>query len=299
MKPTPTAAASPPFPALERTTLLIGLAVAAAVLLLFGQTFLRLYDLWGKDPNYSHGYVIPLLSGWLAWRYLRRAGPPAQGEVRLGGLNLAVGCLVHLAAVVIEWPPLDFIALVFVLRGLAVTLGGRRWAAGFMFPILFLFFMFPLPVTWTGTAALWLQDWVSDLSAALLNLFVVCYRRGTSLYLAGLPEPLIVAEECSGLRQIVAFLALGTLVGYLSERPLPFRILLAAVAVPIAIAANVVRVLLMALGAKFFGTAWIHGWLHHVPAAFSVPLGLLLFLLAWWGLGLIWPKAEAAEGGAR
>jgi exosortase len=288
-------AAAPPeiaSPPAQRTVALFWLvAVAALVAVLFGGTFVRLYGLWLKDPNYSHGFLVPLVSGWLAGRYLRRAGWPVAGDTRLGCLTVLAGCIVHLATLVAGWPPLDFVALALLLRGLAVAAGGRAWAGGFTFPILFLFFMFPLPVTWTGTAALWLQDGVSRVAAAVLNLFVVCYRRGNSLFLAGVPEPLVVAEECSGLRQIVAFVALGALLGHLSGRPLLYRVLLVLVAVPVAIAANVARVLLMAAAATRFGTGWLSGWLHHAPVAVTLPLGLALYLLAGWALARLWQPA--------
>ena len=102
--------------------------------------------------------------------------------------------------------------------------------------------MFPLPATWTNYAGFVLQDWVAQLSAAILDLFVVCYRRGNSLYLAGVPAPLVVAAECSGLRQIVSFVALGVLVGGLSGKSTAFRVLLAGAAIPVAIVANVARI---------------------------------------------------------
>lgn len=276
-------------PSTERQFTLLALGVAAVPLaVLFTPTFVRLVGLWETDPNYSHGYAVPFIFAWLIWRHFREAGWPRQGEVGPGLFNVAAGCVVHLAAVLTAWPPFDFFALVLILRGLAITAGGRDWARGLMFPILFLFFMFPLPATWTGTAALWLQDAVSRAAAGLLDPFIVCLRKGNSLYLAGVPDRLIVGEECSGLRQMVAFVALAALIGHLSRRPPTFGILLVLLAVPIALAANVIRVLLMAVGAINFGTDWLHGLMHHTPAAFTVPLGLALLLLTAWVLGRFW-----------
>jgi exosortase len=300
-KMAPPVAASPPS---DRTAVRLWLVAALALLaVLYAPLLWRLAVLWLDDPNYSHGFLVPLISGWLAWRHIRKVGPPVCGEPGLGCLEVLSGCAVHLVAFVIAWPPLDFVALALVLRGLAVAAGGREWAKGFTFAILFLFFMFPLPVTWTGTAALWLQDWVSRASEAVLNLFVVCYRRGNALYLAGVPDPLMVAEECSGLRQIVGFVALGALLGHLGRRPPLFRVLLVVLAVPVAIAANVARVLLMAVVTTFLGTGWLSTWLHHAPALVALPLGLALFLLTGRALGRFWPPrpkevAPCASAGA-
>jgi exosortase len=194
-------------------------------------------------------------------------------------IGILLGVLCQLTATLVRWPPLSYLGLVCVLRGLLVCAGGRTWAAPFNFPLLYLFFMFPVPVTWSGFAALWLQDVVSRVSEAVLGLFVVCHRVGHTIRIAGVEKTLVVAEECSGLGQIVAFFAFAALLGHFLARPIWSRIALLAASVPIAILANTLRVVLMNLGAYWFGTNWMGGLLHDVPALFSIPVGLALFLL--------------------
>jgi exosortase len=258
--------------------------VALFFLAFFGAVLLKLVERWSKDPSYSHGPLVPFISLWLAIRAYRRVGPPVGGEVGVGCLAMAAGAMLHLLLTVLNNPVLEFVAAGLILWGVAAAVGGVAWAQGFLFPIGFLFFMFPLPATWTNFAGLWLQDWVGQVSAALIDPFVVCYRRGNSLYLAGVPGPLVVAAECSGLRQIVSFAALGVLVGGLSRKAWTFRVLLAAAAIPAALLTNVVRILLMAAGSVWFGTQWIGTWMHDVPALVTLPLGTTLFLMIVWGL---------------
>ena len=258
--------------------------VALLFLVFFGGNLLKLTDRWSKDPSYSHGFLVPFISLWLALRAYRRAGKPVEGDIRIGCMAMLAGAMLHLILTIINNPMLDFVAAGLVLWGVAVAVGGVEWAWGFLFPIGFLFFMFPLPATWTNFAGLWLQDWVAQVSAVLLDPFVVCYRRGNALYLAGVPEPLVVAAECSGLRQIISFMALGVLVGGLSRKSIPFLVLLAVAAIPVAIVANVARILLMATASVWFGTKWMGGWMHDAPALVTLPLGLLLFLIVGWGL---------------
>jgi exosortase/archaeosortase family protein len=90
----------------------------------------------------------------------------------------------------------------------------------------------------------------------------------------------------------MGFVALGAILGHLSRRSLWFRGLLVLLAVPVAILANVLRVLLMAGGACLFGTAWMHGWLHHAPALFTLPVGLGLYLVVVWGVGRLWLRPQ-------
>jgi exosortase len=263
--------------------------VALLFLAFFGGNLLKLTERWSSDPSYSHGFLVPFLSLWLAVRAYRQVGPPVSGNIRIGCQAMTAGALLHLLLTVINNPLLDFLAVALVLWGVAAAVGGVAWARGFLFPIGFLFFMFPLPATWTNFAGLWLQDRVAHVSAGLIDPFVVCYRRGNSLYLAGVPEPLVVAAECSGLRQIVSFVALGVLVGGLSRKSPAFRVLLAVAAIPVAVLANVARILLMAAGSVWFGTQWLGSWMHDAPALVTLPVGVALFLAIAWILNRLTP----------
>ena len=254
-------------------------AVTGLIFALFGASFLRLQVLWELDPSYSHGYLVPLISLILAYRSYRRVGPPVRGELMLGLVTIAFGICWQLGATTVRWPALSYLGLLAVLRGLLVCLGGRIWASAFTFPLLFLFFMFPLPAIWTSYASLWLQEVVARISETVIGMFVVCHRVGHSIRIAGVDQSLVVAEECSGLGQIVAFLAFAALLGELFRRPLWYRIVLMVTAIPLAIAANTLRVVLMNFGAYWFGTKWMAGILHDAPALFSIPVGIVLFLV--------------------
>src|SRR5262249_41090701 len=147
--------------------------------------FYELFLVWKDDPNYSHGFLVPLVSAFFAWRAYRRLGPPRDGDLTPGLVWLIGGCFVHLAAVLIWFPPVDFVAVAAILSGAAVAAGGRDWARGFRFPILFLFFTFPLPAVVTSALALWLQGVVTWLAAGALSFFVPVHQEGYFLHLPG------------------------------------------------------------------------------------------------------------------
>jgi exosortase len=266
-----------------RTGVIFSLTCLFFVGFFYLPSFATLMQCWQIDPNYSHGWLILPVSAWLSWKVLRQ--PNGHGSARpwLGGAEILAGCLFHLFVQVVPWLIVDFLGLVLILRGMCHAWGGSRLANAMAFPAGFLFFMFPLPVTWTGAAAVWLQDIVSRASAPILNLFWVCHRRGNELVIAGLENSLLVASECSGLRQLVAFLALAALIAYLGKKSFLRSVCLCLLAVPIAILANILRVLLMAMGARSFGTEWLSGWMHDVPALLTLPVGfvLLLFVSRW------------------
>jgi len=248
-------------------------SIGLLLVLLFGRLFGPVVNAWQVDPNYSHGYLIPIICIFLAVRSRNKAGSPLAGDTRFALLSLIPGAVVLMIATIVPWPLITFGAFALCLRVVAVAVGGRAWARHFTAPILFTFFMFPVPVVWTSTLALWLQDIVTRLSAGLMDPFVICIRKGTMLHFVGVAQPLQVGEQCSGLRQLVGFLAFAVLLGLLLDRPTWWRIVLVVLAIPFAVLANVLRVMLMCFGAIKFGTGWMDGWLHHAPAAFTLPMG--------------------------
>ncbi len=279
----------------------LALAAAGPILWMFASRFRYLYELWQIDDNYSHGFLVPFVSAYLAWVVFRRQGLSTRGNYPLGAFFLVLGCLLRLGTVVIGVPLADFLALAAVLFALAVLVGGLRWGAGFLFPILFLFFMFPLPPALDVQLAVWLQGMVSTAATWVLQLFVPVYQDGNRLVLPG--QPLEVGEQCSGLRQVVAFAALTLLVAYFSNRRLLFRVGILLAGLPVAIVANLLRVLLMAFLTLHFGLESISeekviafGISYHEAwglLTMAVGLGLLAGV-SWW-LGRVFPTAATSS----
>jgi exosortase len=258
--------------------------------LILAPTLGRWVSWWRLDPNYAHGWLVLGLGGYLLGQALRTT---ARGVPRLtlGVCEFGAGAVLHLASQVVPWPLLQFAALFLMLRGCLLAVGGTSWAGAGLVPSLFFIFMFPLPVSWSSAIAVWLQEQVSWLSAGFLNLYWVCVRRGCILYLAGFDLPLVVAEACSGLRQLVAFAALAVLLGQWLKRPGWQILLLVIAAVPAAIMANTLRIVLMAALAQALGSDWLQSWLHDLPALLTIPLGIAMLA----GVARLFPDAPRAN----
>ncbi|MEI7683396.1 MAG: exosortase/archaeosortase family protein [Planctomycetota bacterium] len=277
----------------------LGLLVGVVCLIgLFVPLFSQLVRIWILDSSYTHGFFIVPISIWLTWLIVAAHPLPGQGETALGSITLIIGLILHLLGVVLRFLPIEMIALFLTLRGMAVMLGGRRWANRLLFPTFFLIFLFPLPVALMTRITVGLQDIITAISGEVVSWFVLSFRRGNTIHIAGVNETLYVGQECSGVRQLMAFLAMAALVSYLGRVGWLRGTLLMVLAVPVAIATNVVRVLLMALGLVSFGPTWISTKMHDVPAMFTLPLGILMFF------GLLWflappeaPAEPAATGG--
>jgi exosortase len=266
----------------SRENRLLGAIPGSALLLLLGllawPTLISLSLTWESNPDYAHGWLLVPVLVWTA----RKSGfwkAEHSSERGLGLFTFGAGVTLHLAVQIMLWPLFDYLAWHLLLRGILLFHWGRP-AVRRAFPVLLgAFFLFPLPAAWLNELALVLQELVSRSAAAALNVFWVCYQRGSLLHVSGLDAPLSVAVECSGLRQLVIFITAGGLLALYLPGALWRRLLLLLATVPIAIFANVCRVVLLVTVAHFGGMRWIDGAFHGLPLLVTLPLGAGLL---WW-----------------
>jgi exosortase len=181
------------------------------------------------------------------------------------------------------------LSLVIILAGLIATFWGFPRLKKLMFPMLLLVTMIPLPALVWNALATPLQLFASDMAANLAQwLGVAVYRDGNIIHLAGLS--LGVAEACSGLHSLSALTIAALLLGFLQCSTLWMRIALVVLAIPLAVAVNVVRVTGTAILADHW-EAVAFGFYH----SFS---GWLVFLMGLCALWLIARVLHHFEKGA-
>ena len=275
-------------------SLLLPLALVAAI---FWPLLPELVHAWNTDPNYSHGFIVPLVSlafAWLAWRESTERVPPAisRREFVEGVLQVVLGLVLHLAMWFTRNFFLDALSLVCVLRGLLLALGGRAASRTYSFPLLFLMFAAPLPIHWYQPVALAMQQLVSQISTFLLRMLgVPVYQEGYFLQLPGFTME--IAEACSGLRQLVAILALGVAIGYLSGRGAVFRWCLGILAIPIAVVANCLRVVVSGVIVMTAGRQWGEGVYHTIEGLAIIALSAGLLVASAWGMAWLEDKWDS------
>ncbi len=230
---------------------------------------------------HSHGPVIVAVAAWLSWRGWR-AAPPSAASVAARGAGAGLLVLAVLLAGFGRWgeqPLLQAASLAPALAGLALWRGGPALARALAFPIGFLLFAIPMPAPLAETLTQPMKLAVSQAAAALLA--ALDYPVSLDGVVLGIgPYRLLVADACAGLNSLLMLEAFGLLYLHLVRHPSTLRRAgLALALVPIALAANVVRVLLLALVTFHFGDAAGQGLLHGAS-------GLILFGA---GLAMIWP----------
>ena len=299
----------------------IQLAVLVGLMFLLCQwQFPSMYAQW-QNPNWQHGYAIPLFT--LLMFYLRRheilSAPrtPTAQAMFLGGAILAAGLLIMIAG---YWPVrmrfMSGVGTILMILGLVCTMCGWRILVLTAVPIMFLIFAVPLPDYIYKNISFPLQNFAASVSASVMSAFgVKLQHAGSAMYvtsqsglnvLTGKAEPytLTVAEACSGIRSMMAFLALGVIFAYIEARPVWQRITLVLIIIPVAILVNVLRVVITAYMFVIDEPKLGEGFMHTFTGLLMlIPAGLIMAGI-WWLLKKIYvaddEDADAAvpvEGG--
>jgi exosortase len=253
-----------------------------------------IYD-WSHDDNYSHGFLVPFIVGYLVWTKkdrLRKLSPQSSLlglPVLLAGLSMYV-----VGTIGAEWFLKRF-SLIIVIAGLILYLYGKAFFRELLFPIVFLIFMVPLPAIMYKELAFKLQLLVSVVSAKLIPLAgVALYREGNILYVS--TGPLAVEEACSGMRSIMALLALSSLFAYLMYESRLKQWILVAFALPIAVVTNIIRVTVTGIMAHYWGKEFAEGILHESFGWLVFVIAFALLYLLSKVLDLLIPSAKKEDG---
>lgn len=250
------------------------LMLALGWLVLFGPTYATLANtVWASDEQ-GHGPIIMAVSVWLLWRKRDElAALPA--EPRLGaGIALA---LLAMALFVVGRSQAILLfevgSQIPLLMSMLLLFKGRRALRLCWFPLFFLLFMVPLPATLVAAVTTPLKSAVSAVASDVLHLLGYPVGRTGVVMTVG-PYQLLVADACAGLNSMFTLEALGLLyMQLMNYRSVARNVFLAVVVVPIAFAANVIRVIVLVLVTYHFGDEAGQGFVHGFA-------GMVLFLVA-------------------
>ncbi len=259
-------------------------AVAAALLgSIYWRNLLHLVLSWANEENYSHGFLVPFISLYFA-NQASLLGPVRRQGGAVLGMTLLVGAtLVKLATVIIPYGTFGDLAFVVSIAGMCALLAGRDALRRYGFAIGFLFFMVPMPVALYAAIASPLQLFVSKVASLLLNATnVPVLTEGNMMTLPGGVQ-MFVAEACSGMRQLTGFLALTAAVAYLIARPAWYKTAVILASIPVALTANIARVMLTGYIMYFVNPKFASGTFHTVEGILMLGFGLAL-LRAWCGM---------------
>lgn len=268
-------------------------AVGLGILLsLFSAPILGdLWNLWWNRYGFSHGFLVPLISLYLAslqWPTLRQI--PIEPAFVPGLLWLVVSTVLLLGSEIAGILTTGSLAFILVLAGTVLLLCGFAYLKALAFPLAYLIFMTPVldgltePLVWP------FQLLTANMSVSMLQALGIPVLLENSIFIILPTVTLEVARECSGAGLLIAVLAIGLPLAALALRAWWRRITLVLSSVMIAIVANWVRVTVMGVYAQAGGKD-LHGPYHILQGLFVDWVAFGFLFLGVWLLGRTEPTA--------
>ena len=232
---------------------------------------------WYKDDNYSHGFIIPIISGWFL--YTRRK-ELSKSLVEPWGPGLLI-IILGLCQLTIGWLCTEYFtmrsSLVVLLAGMTLYLFGKRVFRIALLPLAYLLFMVPIPYIVYDAAAFPLKLFITKISVLFLKAVgIIVLREGNILMFPNVTFE--VADACSGTRSLMSLLAIGVAYAIISQTSNLKRWILIFATIPIAIFTNALRVIFTGILAQWWGAAAAEGFFHEFAGIAVFALAILLLV---------------------
>lgn len=249
------------------------LLLAGMFILTYVPTFLWMWDRWfARDSYYSHGVLIPFVSGFLVWQMRDELARIEPKRSPLGMPLIMAGLFIHVISSLFRVYFTSGFSMILVLAGAVLFLYGTAAFRKVIFPLGFLLFMMPVPLVVIANISFKMKIFAAQIATGLLNnIGLEAVRSGSVLKMQH--AYVIVDDICSGLRSLISLTALGSIFAYWMKAPMYKRIILFLSTIPIAIATNVLRIVFLAFISEVWGPEHATGFVHD----FS---GFMVFALA-------------------
>ena len=251
--------------------------LAALALYLYLRVGIRLVQDWYLIPDFAHGFLIPFFCAYVVWEKRQAIRSTPLEPSSTGTALVLLALLTYITGIYGAELFLARLSGIMLLAGLVWTFAGWRMLRLLQFPLLCLLLALPFPAVIFNQITFPLQLLASRAASAILPLMnVPVLREGNVIELPMMK--LEVAEACSGIRSLMSLFTVAVIYGYLLEPSAWRRTLLALASIPIAVAANALRIVGTGLCVQFWDPEKAMGFFHE----FS---GWLMFLFS---LGLVY-----------
>lgn len=264
----------------QGTARLDWLPVIAGLLLLYVPTFYDAAATFWQIDEHAHGPIILAIIVWLIWKKREALWTTcAHPAAAPGSALLVFGLLLYVVGRSQDISIFEIGALAPILAGVLLAMRGWPALRAFWFPVLFVAFLVPLPAVLVDALTGPLKQQVSEITEQLL------YAAGYPIARSGVvisigQYQLLVADACSGLQSMFSLSALGLLFMHLTARAsLLHNAIMLACILPIAFAANIVRVMILVLVTYYFGDAAGQGSLHGAAGILLLVAALIILFL--------------------
>lgn len=279
------------------------LIIAGLFCVLFYSDLYRIVYRWLKDPSWSHGFLIPFFSLYFLNQHNEKI-------VRLKLSRSYLGLFLMVSSITLYFLNIAFlnfgygnpILMIATLGAIILFLGGWALIKYTWLPVVYLIFAVPLPGRFYKELTIPMRQIAAKVASATLNIVPELQTTVNGVVIdimykgVRIGDGLDVADACSGMRLLMAFLALGVAMAYLHYRPTWQRLVLLGSTIPIAILCNIVRVTTTCFIFILWDPKYAKGIYHDMLGMLMLPLAFGLYgLLAWFMQNLFEEEGEEKD----
>ena len=256
--------------------ILVGVAATAV----YAPTVAWLWQRWTMSVwHNAHGLLVPFVVAYMTWEKLRTDSSSTPQPNAWGFAFVVPAFFIDVLDTGMHTQLLSAVSLVLLLPGLALlTLGATRTRA-IAFPLAFMVFALPIPLSMTEQLHMMLRHVDTAATAAIVPwLGIPVYVEATTLNMVH--ASLEIGDACSGFSTLYAAAAMACLTAFYADG-WQRRLLVVASAAPLAIAANILRIVLLVAIVAHTGIDVLDTWIH--PASGMLTFALALPVIFWLG----------------
>lgn len=253
------------------------LALVAITAWSYRGVLLGLLYAWRKNDDYSAGQLVPLVVAFLVWRERAALRQCVLRPCWWGGIGLlAAALLVRLFGYLFMfWSALDY-SFVLTTAGLVLLVAGRQVFRRLGWIFLFLILMFPLPGSIHNLISGPLQGLATAGSVFFLEASGVRVSHQGNVVLLNDTMSVAVAEACSGLRMLTAFIVVAAFIAYMVQRPRWQKAALLLSSIPVAVICNMIRIFLTAMLMLYVNAELAEKFFHDFAGLVMMPAAVFL-----------------------
>ena len=243
--------------------------------ILYSHTIFEMAQNWMSDDNFSHGFLIPVISGFMIWKHRNKLIDRKITSASWGIVIVLFAMVMHIIGGMSAEVFTMRTSMIVCICGTVIFLFGLQFFKDIMIPIMYLIFMIPIPKIIWNQISFPLQMAAAKATSSIIDLVGIAnFREGNIIHLSN--TSLQVVDACSGLRSLTTMLALTAAFSYLSNLKRINKCLLFSSAIPVAIFLNITRLTITAIFSQFLEPEITQGLLHDISGFVILLFGVII-----------------------
>jgi len=264
--------------------------LAGVIAFVFKDCIALIVGEWNRE-EYSHGWLIPLVTGYLIWQEKHKLSLIKPQGSWVGVMIAVFAMLLFLLGELSTLYIIEEYALVILIFGIVLAIEGKQRFKLIWVPLVMLFFMIPLPTFLYRSLSADLQLISSSLGVDMIRLCDISVNLQGNVIDLGTYQ-LQVVEACNGLRYLFPLMSLAFICAYFFKGVFWKRAIIFLSSMPITIFMNSFRIAIIGVLVEYWGIDMANGFLHDFEGWAIFMLCLAVLLVEMWLLAKIPPTAN-------